>query len=368
MADITFEDLRNSTFKDNQSTTNAQSYNTEQKAVEDTYKSATASAERIASSKFSDADILSQKLAKYIPNYLASQGVNGGLSETYALKANSGLQNLYANINNTLESTKQSALETYNTNKVTAKANDETLAYTDYQNELNVLSSKTDATANDYSEVWSRYKDVLGNNSQTAWNELQSAISDKTDEEDVDTSNNKISFNKGSYSDDLKYSDVLSMSDYTDANNFTAVINKYYAGSSLTNNQAQLSRAVYNDIKSGKIKDGDAVILNYGAKAENTAFIYQNGNLYRINKGLVSEKLLQQAYIPEGYILNSTNNLVRTDSTDAITMFGEQVETGIQSGALTYVKDTNQKRVKSSDGKYEWVNKAGVWWRTKVSN
>ena len=290
MADITFKDLQDSVFKDNQSTSNAQAYNTEQKAVTDTKDSAIASAKKIAASSYSDADILNQKLAKYIPNYLASQGVNGGLSETYALKANSGLQNLYANINNTLESTKQSALETYNTNMVTAKANDETLAYSDYTNELNSLASDSATTAKQYSDLWDKYKNELGNNSQTAWNELQSTIKGKSESGEITDNSLKINGN-GTYS--------ITGNNYT-KDNFITNLTELSKSFSQGNKQSDYISALTTYLQGKVFSNGDVINLNYGLQTNTSGYyVYYDGNFYQLSS--VTDTIKDKQQLPEGY-------------------------------------------------------------------
>lgn len=277
------------------------SFTANQDAVTNIYQNTINANKAAADTSYQQADIISQKLAKYIPNYTQAQGIaNSGLSETYMNQQQANLQNHYANINTNL-------------------AQNNALAYENYQNALNDAKSADSMTAN--SILQQDIKDKIQNNASYTLRDLDMIV-------------NSEAYNALTYSDKMAVNQQLQP--YLDALNNTGGIkdNVLKIGeniyeikkdrvidiNTMTPNmiddmtgvlkggpQTKYTEALINMIKTEGLNNGDIVNLNYGVASIRALAVYYDGKLYMINKPTYSQ--MDRAITPDGYHTNDNGGI-----------------------------------------------------------
>lgn len=316
--------------------TTKNTYDSVKNSAKNIYETTLANAKSYMQQSKAEADVLNQKLAKYLPNYLKSQGVNGGLSESYALKANSNLNNLQASINqnytetaNNANTTYQNALaqaestyqnslanneQNYFTNKTNEISQNDSLAYSNQQaleTELqNIIASSSQySSTEDYVKALSNAYDTysnagLGKYSNMEANYVNSLIqSAQEGENGLSTGINGEKYSVGSNGVITKTNKDGSIENYSTDNPYFAVdlkVNGKYdydaikkkigsaaiGVSAKGSNSSDYVQAVLDALNAGKVKNGDIIKFNYGYDAgTNYGFMYLDGNLYRVNLG-----------------------------------------------------------------------------------
>lgn len=284
-------------------------------------------------------DVISQRLAKYIPTYNKAQGVTGGLAETTKLKANTYAQNLYAD---TLYQNSQANLQAdtdyqnkmldiendYATRIQTARAQDNDLANEDLNSiydaiDANPAYSETDKTKKKL-EAYNQYKDYLGANT-TAQEAMAKSYEDAI----------RVAEEQGGLSDEewqnkqeAEAIDTRLTGEAYNVNSLTSdVFEKFFEGTSSGWRQNTYMQRLYRDIKNGKVPDGSIISCNYGASGnfEGNLYMLKNGKLYKFNpNSKVNEKKATRdggkIYVPDEYYIQPRGAIYSrwgNDQTDA---------------------------------------------------
>lgn len=280
------------------------SFTANQDAVTNIYQNTINANKEAADTSYQQADIISQKLAKYIPNYTQAQGIaNSGLSETYMNQQQANLQNHYANINTNL-------------------AQSNALAYENYQNALVGAKESDSLTAN--SILQQDITDKIQNNSSYSLSDLQNILN--SDAYNSMTYSDKMAINQelqpylnalkpeglkentlriGNQTYDIDKQKVIDTSTMTiDSINNTSGVLKGKKQNVYTQN-------LINAIKNEGLNNGDLVNLNYGISGKNTIAVYYNGKLYMIKKP--TSEQIKSAKLPKGYTKAANGNVYAED-------------------------------------------------------
>ena len=316
------------------------SFTANQDAVKNIYNNTINANKEAADTSYQQADIISQKLAKYIPNYSQAQGVaNSGLSETFINQQQANLENHYANINANL-------------------AQNNALAFENYQNAINDAKSTDSMTANGI--LQQDIVDKIQNNSTYGIKDLQEIL-------------NSEAYQAMTYSDKMAvnqqlqpYLNALNNTGLKDnsltINNQTYDINKDKVIDTATmtvnsinsmsgvlkgTKQNTYTQNLINAIKNEGLNDGDLVNLNYGVSGKNTIAVYYDGKLYMI-KNPTSEQI-KSAKIPEGYYKASNGNVYADGDLPTSQKWVQGMITPFGAGGWAYAATGNESAKKTSN-------------------
>lgn len=276
------------------------SFTANQDAVTNIYQNTINENKAAADTSYQQADIISQKLAKYIPNYTQAQGIaNSGLSETYMNQQQANLQNHYANINTNL-------------------AQNNALAYENYQNALNDAKSADSMTAN--SILQQDIADKIQNNSSYGIEDLQNVLNSEAYQSmtyaDKMVINQQLqpylnALNKEGVKDNYLTIDKQTYDINKDKviDTATMTVNSINSMSGVLTGGKQNAyiQNLINAIKNEGLNNGDLVNLNYGVSGTNTIAVYYDGKLFMINNP--TSEQIESAKIPEGYYKASNGNV-----------------------------------------------------------
>ena len=284
------------------------------------------------------ADILNQRLAKYIPMSNRAQGITGGLSESTALKANTAVQNMYANLNrenayynrqaeNNYQQSVADYYGAYTRELPTAVASDkaaqdeaESALYQEYSNfiagiEQNPnLSDETRAalrekTNKDYEGKLGAYQKYVdaANYYNMSEEEAQKILgANKSKVEPVSRNDTQASELSNAFAGDgTEIGSINSASDVYNLFSNAPVIGQNKGGK-----QDDYVNALIKDLKDGNVPDGSIINFNYGATSSmSSVFMYKDGKLYKYNGSWQNLEEINNkyggVYYPKTYTMES---------------------------------------------------------------
>lgn len=281
-----------------------------------------------ANKAYQNADILNQKLSKYIPNYVASQGINGGLAQSYQNKANLDVQNMYAQVSSDMQTLNQQAkenydskiennMDAYNQALSTGRAqslNDYNTALQDILNNENLADGQKKEQINN---LWDSYADVLGEYKGQAETETMRYYKELADEQPEPSLNISSSgdINTIKFNDDIsvKYDTTkgYDLKGYSTPDDLVALVSTGYNDK----NQQAYAKNLAKDILNNKLKNGDLIEWNYGAKSsgDKSVWVYIDGKLYETTRDGKSKASIEFVYLPEGFEYQSGMVRLKSD-------------------------------------------------------
>ena len=247
-------------------TTQANSFTAEQDALKNIYDNTVQTNQQTANTSYQQADILNQKLAKYIPTYNKAQGINGGLSESSMLKANANVQSMYADINTELGEKNK-------------------LAYQDYMNLL--PTAQANDSQNAYNSLYDAYTNNIANNSQYTMADLENIYKSKE-------------YNSMTYADQQKFDQL--MKPYYD--NIDQTTGKNIANGATIQNYSKGATVGYDDIK---VSFGDGT-----SEKLNVLFADKpSGSIVWAYKTSANIKLGDDLYFDDGYLSYKKKDVIK---------------------------------------------------------